>query len=264
MMISRRRALLHWSRRPSLTVKQQQNVVLGAPNNDDGPKLTTTRNFSRRPQNINHHSLFNGRGILDKMYLALSERRSKEPPGTTSFLDLHQIITKRNASSNKTPPPDADNSGGEQHQDNSWYYRNLVDQQSLQPPAGELWKKQYPNEQVPDDFIPQISLHLGDGRRRKRILILCTGGTMTMAPDPHQCGALAPVDGALSKYIQDMNELNDNQNMPEIVLHEYHPFYDSSDLGPADWVRLANDIRVNYLVRVVTTIVAPAHAPIHQ
>ena len=27
----------------------------------------------------------------------------------------------------------------------------------------------------------------------------------------------------------------------------YRPFFDSSDLGPADWVRLAQDIRVNYL-----------------
>jgi hypothetical protein len=68
---------------------------------------------------------------------------------------------------------------------------------------------------------------------------------------------LAPVDGALSKHIQDMKELNDIQNVPTIVLHENPPFYDSSDLGPADWVRLANGL--NYLVRVVTTIVAPAH-----
>jgi L-asparaginase len=69
-----------------------------------------------------------------------------------------------------------------------------------------------------------------------------------MAPDPDQGGALAPVDGALSSYLRDMKEL-DADHMPEIVLHEYHPFYDSSDLGPADWARLANDIRVNYLVR---------------
>ena len=35
--------------------------------------------------------------------------------------------------------------------------------------------------------------------------------------------------------------------MPDITLHEYAPFYDSSDLGPADWARIANDIRSNYL-----------------
>ena len=35
--------------------------------------------------------------------------------------------------------------------------------------------------------------------------------------------------------------------MPEYVLHEYSPFRDSSDLGPADWATLARDIKANYL-----------------
>ena len=69
-------------------------------------------------------------------------------------------------------------------------------------------------------------------------------GTLTMAPDAD--GSLAPVEGALSSYMKNMNEL-DNENMPEYVLHEYSPFYDSSDLGPADWARIAQDVRVNYL-----------------
>jgi L-asparaginase len=43
-----------------------------------------------------------------------------------------------------------------------------------------------------------------------------------------------------------MAELH-SENMPEVVLHEYTPFVDSSDLGPADWVRLAADIQANYL-----------------
>jgi L-asparaginase len=67
-----------------------------------------------------------------------------------------------------------------------------------------------------------------------------------MAPDPNQGGALAPVEGALSQYIKNMNEL-DAEHMSNIVLHEYSPFYDSSDLGPADWARIAHDIRANYL-----------------
>ena len=37
------------------------------------------------------------------------------------------------------------------------------------------------------------------------------------------------------------------KHMPDVTLHEYSPFYDSSDLGPADWARLADDIRSNYL-----------------
>jgi L-asparaginase len=68
----------------------------------------------------------------------------------------------------------------------------------------------------------------------------------TMAPDPSQGGALAPVEGALSNYMKDMDELKAD-NMPDVVLHEYSPFYDSSDLGPADWVRVAMDINANYL-----------------
>ena len=122
---------------------------------------------------------------------------------------------------------------------------------SLQPPAGPLW-----GDDVIDDadvehgddqrFIPQVSLHDQDGRKKKRVLMLCTGGTLTMAPDPSAGGALAPVEGALSAYLQDMNELQ-NSDMPDLVLHEYAPFVDSSDLGPADWARLAHDIRDNYL-----------------
>ena len=73
---------------------------------------------------------------------------------------------------------------------------------------------------------------------------LCTGGTLTMAPNSN--GALAPVEGALSKYMEDMDELRADK-MPDFVLHEYTPFYDSSDLGPADWARVARDIKVNYL-----------------
>ena len=31
-------------------------------------------------------------------------------------------------------------------------------------------------------FIPQVPLHGSDGLVRKRVLVLCTGGTLTMAP----------------------------------------------------------------------------------
>ena len=118
---------------------------------------------------------------------------------------------------------------------------------SLFEPAGCLWNDDNTGDGVGDrQFIPQVSLHAEDGRRRKRVLILCTGGTLTMAPDPAHGGALAPVEGALSNYMQHMNEL-EAEHMPDYVLHEYSPFHDSSDLGPADWARLAHDIRANYL-----------------
>jgi L-asparaginase len=50
-----------------------------------------------------------------------------------------------------------------------------------------------------------------------------------MAPNPDKGGALAPVEGALSKYMKEMNELNAD-HMPEVILHEYKPFYDSSGI----------------------------------
>lgn len=62
-----------------------------------------------------------------------------------------------------------------------------------------------------------------------------------MAPDPSKGGALAPVEGALSKYMREMNELQ-AENMPDVVLHEYAPFYDSSDLGPAGKYTLITQI----------------------
>ena len=43
--------------------------------------------------------------------------------------------------------------------------------ESLQPPAGKLSND--PGERL---FIPAVPLHAGDGRHRKRVLILCTGG----------------------------------------------------------------------------------------
>ena len=95
-------------------------------------------------------------------------------------------------------------------------------------------------------YIPEVSLYEGEGRVKKRILVLCTGGTLTMAPDPLQGGALAPVEGAISKYMSGMEELH-SPEMPDYVLHEYSPFRDSSDLGPADWATLAQDIKSNYL-----------------
>ena len=107
-----------------------------------------------------------------------------------------------------------------------------------------LTKMIHPDES--DIFIPEIPINEFERLRRKRVLVLCTGGTLTMAPDPERGGALAPVEGAVTAYMKEMKELN-NQNMPEVVCHEYTPFYDSSDLGPPDWAVLANDIKANYL-----------------
>lgn len=60
-------------------------------------------------------------------------------------------------------------------------------------------------------------------------------------------GGLAPVEGALTRWVADDLEELRQPNMPETHVHEYSPLMDSSDLGPQDWVRLANDIASNYL-----------------
>lgn len=97
-------------------------------------------------------------------------------------------------------------------------------------------------------FIPQVEVHgeayprHEDGRRRKRVLVLCTGGTLTMVPDPSKGGALAPLPGAVTDFMKSMLELS-NEKMPEVVVHEYNPLLDSSDMGPPDWAVLARDIK---------------------
>jgi L-asparaginase len=124
---------------------------------------------------------------------------------------------------------------------------------SIQAPAGCLW-----NDSTSDDnddqqlsshstHIPQVALQFdGSRKRKKRVLVLCTGGTLTMAPDSN--GALAPVQGAITQYMKRIqDEELQSDSMPVVVLHEYVPFLDSSDLGPNEFINIANDIRSNYL-----------------
>lgn len=51
-----------------------------------------------------------------------------------------------------------------------------------------------------------------------------------MAPNPEKDHALSPVPGALTDYLKSMVELT-NDNMPDVVVHEYCPLLDSSDMG---------------------------------
>lgn len=85
---------------------------------------------------------------------------------------------------------------------------------SLQPPAGRLW------EEDEEHYIPEVKLHAADGRLRRRVLVLCTGGTLTMAPSDEHDGALAPVEGALSSCMEHMDELQNREsnNMPDYVV----------------------------------------------
>jgi len=109
---------------------------------------------------------------------------------------------------------------------------------ALSRDAGPLWEPEKCDSNT--DLIPH------PGRCRKRVLVLCTGGTLTMSVDPTQGNSLAPVQGALTNYLAGMTELTEDPEMPEIVSHEYSPLIDSSDMGPGDWAMLARDIECNY------------------
>ena len=169
----------------------------------------------------------------------------------SSHAILSVVSTPKRFMSSNTPKPPS--GGGSPSLSNT----NDIIGKSLHTPAGPLHERksiiQKPGggdgttlikPENSDFFIPQVALSEDDGRTKKRVLVLCTGGTLTMAPDP-KTGALAPVEGAVTTYMKEMNELL-NESMPEIIVHEYTPFYDSSDLGPSDWAVLANDIKANY------------------
>jgi L-asparaginase len=67
-----------------------------------------------------------------------------------------------------------------------------------------------------------------------------------MSNDPTQGNSLAPVQGALTKYLETMREFTEDPEMPEIVSHEYSPLMDSSDMGPGEFSLVAEDIAENY------------------
>jgi len=112
----------------------------------------------------------------------------------------------------------------------------------ISTPAGPLWRRGQKGSTWDDDV--STSRMLGRNKK-KRVLILCTGGTLTMAKDASQDDSLAPVQGALTAYLETMTELLED-DMPEVVAHEYCPLIDSSDMGPGDWAVLASDIAENY------------------
>lgn len=73
------------------------------------------------------------------------------------------------------------------------------------------------------------------------ILLLCTGGTITMSVDPGT-GSLAPFRFDLLQ-----------QHIPELKKFNYHidsiqfdPLMDSSDVGPAEWIRMSEIIHEAY------------------
>ncbi|RQW63181.1 asparaginase [Vibrio viridaestus] len=77
---------------------------------------------------------------------------------------------------------------------------------------------------------------------RKHIYIAYTGGTIGMQKSDH---GYVPVAGFMEKQLAGMPEFH-RPEMPEYTIHEYSPLIDSSDMTPAHWQQIANDIRDNY------------------
>ncbi|MEW6991564.1 asparaginase [Colwelliaceae bacterium 6441] len=77
---------------------------------------------------------------------------------------------------------------------------------------------------------------------KKRIYIAYTGGTIGMKASKN---GYIPVKGHLTSSIQAMPDFH-REEMPDFSIHEYHPLIDSSNMAPADWQRIADDIYKNY------------------
>jgi L-asparaginase len=76
----------------------------------------------------------------------------------------------------------------------------------------------------------------------KRLYIAYTGGTIGMT---RTVDGYAPAPGFLAAQMAAMPELADPR-MPGYDIHEYDPLLDSSNMRPADWVRIGQDIVAHY------------------
>ncbi|MGL5727793.1 MAG: asparaginase [Plesiomonas sp.] len=78
--------------------------------------------------------------------------------------------------------------------------------------------------------------------QKKSIYVAYTGGTIGMQHSEH---GYIPVSGYMQKQLEQMPEFH-RAEMPDFSIHEYDPLIDSSDMTPADWQRIADDIYANY------------------
>lgn len=77
---------------------------------------------------------------------------------------------------------------------------------------------------------------------KKQIYIAYTGGTIGMQHSDH---GYIPQPGFMEDCLARMPEFH-RPEMPAYHIHEYQPLIDSSDMTPADWQRIAEDIRDHY------------------
>ncbi|HEY0157352.1 MAG TPA: asparaginase [Thermoanaerobaculia bacterium] len=77
---------------------------------------------------------------------------------------------------------------------------------------------------------------------RKRVYIVYTGGTIGMK---RTRSGYVPASGYLQSQMTHMPELR-HESMPSYTVHEYDPLLDSSNMTPAEWVKIARDVESNY------------------
>ncbi|MEW6997082.1 asparaginase [Colwelliaceae bacterium BS250] len=77
---------------------------------------------------------------------------------------------------------------------------------------------------------------------RKKIYVAYTGGTIGMKASED---GFVPVKGHLTDSITKMPDFH-REEMPEFTINEYAPLIDSANMTPADWQRIADDIKANY------------------
>jgi L-asparaginase len=77
---------------------------------------------------------------------------------------------------------------------------------------------------------------------RKRVYIAYTGGTIGMK---RTRSGYVPASGYLQSQMSRMPELR-HESMPSYYIEEYDPLLDSSNMTPAEWVKIARDVESNY------------------
>ncbi len=78
--------------------------------------------------------------------------------------------------------------------------------------------------------------------KRKRIYIAYTGGTIGMKKSSK---GYVPADGYLTQTVKKNAEFT-REEMPLFDIHEYQPLIDSSNMSPAHWQLIADDIKEKY------------------
>ena len=75
-----------------------------------------------------------------------------------------------------------------------------------------------------------------------RVLIVNTGGTLSMRPSDN---GFQPCSGYLAEHMSNMSKLLLDP-MPEYEIHEFSDLIDSSNVTPAVWMSIAQEIEQNY------------------